>query len=1041
MRTSQRAIWLGLLALLAGLLPLVSTSPANAAIRDQALSGDASSMWQTNNEVDALEVLGSRVYAGGRFTRVRPPGTAAGTNETTRTYIAAFNTSTGALDTGFNVTLNGRVHDISASPDGTRLYIAGQFTTANGVTRNRIAAVNPATGALITTFNPNANGGVRSIDSSNTTVYASGDFTTIGGAAKTRMASLSATNGSANTGFTTTLDARGNSILISPDGSRVLVGGNFQNVNGNFIGGMASVSPTSGALQTWQANTDQPINTNCVGRVTDIVASGDTAFVTGEGDPPGCYEGTYSARISDGHMNWLSSCLGASQGLALLNGLLYKASHQHDCAFNTGDARGGYVGATSRDAFTWYRMVAQDTTSGGFTHWSPNTNGAMTTHVGPHVIATDGTQMFVGGDFTQVNGVNQATLTRFRPGSVSTPNAAPTPTVQANKVGGLTVQFPTVYDRDSGTLTYTIYRNGATTPVSTQTVESFPWSRPWLRFDDTNLTPGSTYSYRVRVSDGTHVTGLGGTGSAVVRSTAPPAYDALVNSLGASLHWKLGEAGPSFANSASGGSAGEQSGSVNTQQPGALAGDGAVTLGGDGYVTSSNQVSLSQSFTQSLWFKTTSVTGGSLMAVTDAKNGVGTISDRAVTMDNNGNIVFSVHQPPRAGSPDPLGPRLNNVRQQGPIFNDGRWHQMVASWNSTTGTTDGTATLYVDGIQLGQFVGTAGGLTQGFLRVGYTDLSEEQAVFGRNYYNRKWPETEHFSGSLDEVTVFPRALTATEVGNLFAAGVNGADSAPQPVAPHAGFTSSVNAKTVSFNATGAGGSTDSDGTITNYAWDFGDGTPVLSGTNASPSHTYTTAGSYDVTLTVRDNDNLTDDVTHSVSPTDAPPTPVTTDVVAKGSAWSWKFNTAALPADWRTVVPAGWAVNNAVLGFGGSPTTNIDCCAGNTTQRPLAAYFVKTFQVPDASKATNLRLETVADDGVVIYVNGTEVNRTNMHSGGVYAASAVSTANANAAPVVVNVAPGLLHNGTNTVAVETHLNYRATRNISFDMLASLTSNP
>lgn len=49
-------------------------------------------------------------------------------------------------------------------------------------------------------------------------------------------------------------------------------------------------------------------------------------------------------------------------------------------------------------------------------------------------------------------------------------------------------------------------------------------------------------------------------------------------------------------------------------------------------------------------------------------------------------------------------------------------------------------------------------------------------------------------------------------------------------------------------------STDSDGTITSYAWDFGDGT---SASIADPSHTYTDAGTYTATLTVTDDDGAT----------------------------------------------------------------------------------------------------------------------------------------------------------------------------------------
>ncbi|NOZ47086.1 MAG: PKD domain-containing protein [Chlorobi bacterium] len=50
------------------------------------------------------------------------------------------------------------------------------------------------------------------------------------------------------------------------------------------------------------------------------------------------------------------------------------------------------------------------------------------------------------------------------------------------------------------------------------------------------------------------------------------------------------------------------------------------------------------------------------------------------------------------------------------------------------------------------------------------------------------------------------------------------------------------------------GSTDSDGTISSYSWNFGDGGTSSS---ANPTHAYATAGSYTATLTVTDNGGLT----------------------------------------------------------------------------------------------------------------------------------------------------------------------------------------
>ncbi|WP_455219768.1 PKD domain-containing protein [Kaarinaea lacus] len=71
---------------------------------------------------------------------------------------------------------------------------------------------------------------------------------------------------------------------------------------------------------------------------------------------------------------------------------------------------------------------------------------------------------------------------------------------------------------------------------------------------------------------------------------------------------------------------------------------------------------------------------------------------------------------------------------------------------------------------------------------------------------------------------------------------------PQPPVADAGgpYNGTVDVA-VQFDGTG---STDTDGSIVSYAWDFGDGN---SGTGVGPVHIYTTAGTYDVTLTVTDD--------------------------------------------------------------------------------------------------------------------------------------------------------------------------------------------
>ncbi|UCH87956.1 MAG: PKD domain-containing protein [Thermoplasmata archaeon] len=74
-----------------------------------------------------------------------------------------------------------------------------------------------------------------------------------------------------------------------------------------------------------------------------------------------------------------------------------------------------------------------------------------------------------------------------------------------------------------------------------------------------------------------------------------------------------------------------------------------------------------------------------------------------------------------------------------------------------------------------------------------------------------------------------------------------------PVADAGADQTVVISETVTFDGSG---SSDPDGTIESYTWDFGDSTPAGSG--VSPTHAYSTAGIYTVTLSVEDDVGATD---------------------------------------------------------------------------------------------------------------------------------------------------------------------------------------
>jgi xanthomonalisin len=167
-------------------------------------------------------------------------------------------------------------------------------------------------------------------------------------------------------------------------------------------------------------------------------------------------------------------------------------------------------------------------------------------------------------------------------------------------------------------------------------------------------------------------------------------------------------------------------------------------------------------------------------------------------------------------------------------------------------------------------------------------------------------------------------LNAFAQANWVTGGGGGTTNVP-PVANFGVVTSGL-------TATFTDSSTDSDGTIASRAWAFGDGS---TSTTASPSHTYTAAGTYTVGLTVTDNSGATN--TKSQSVTVASSGGGTTGGLQNGVAVSGLAAAKGKQLTYTVVMPAG-AKNLKVaisggtgdadlyLKFGAAPTTSsYDC--------------------------------------------------------------------------------------------------------------------
>lgn len=144
-------------------------------------------------------------------------------------------------------------------------------------------------------------------------------------------------------------------------------------------------------------------------------------------------------------------------------------------------------------------------------------------------------------------------------------------------------------------------------------------------------------------------------------------------------------------------------------------------------------------FTLSLWFKTSTSEGGRLAGFGSHQEGPSLFYDRHVWMDNLGRLHFGVFPGPDSA----VAPGVRRILSTGNAYNDGLWHHVAARLSA-----EGQA-LFVDGVRVGFDPGTRrASHYAGFWRFGYDNLASWEFH----------PASQHFRGALDEVRVTRRAL-------------------------------------------------------------------------------------------------------------------------------------------------------------------------------------------------------------------------------------------------------------------------------------------
>ncbi|MFP6623666.1 MAG: metallophosphoesterase family protein [Myxococcota bacterium] len=160
-------------------------------------------------------------------------------------------------------------------------------------------------------------------------------------------------------------------------------------------------------------------------------------------------------------------------------------------------------------------------------------------------------------------------------------------------------------------------------------------------------------------------------------------------------------------------------------------------------------------------------------------------------------------------------------------------------------------------------------------------------------------------------------------------------------------------------------------------------------------------------------------------------------LVPLGATWLYLDDGSDQGTAWRAAgfADGSWSAGPAQLGYGdGGEATVVN--GGPAGNRQITTYFRIHFDVADPGSIGKLTLGIVRDDGAIVYLNGTEVYRTNMPAGSVDSDTRASSAIGGAAESALNSTPvvqSLLVSGENVLAVEIHQVAPTSSDISFDL--------
>ena len=160
-----------------------------------------------------------------------------------------------------------------------------------------------------------------------------------------------------------------------------------------------------------------------------------------------------------------------------------------------------------------------------------------------------------------------------------------------------------------------------------------------------------------------------------------------------------------------------------------------------------------------------------------------------------------------------------------------------------------------------------------------------------------------------------------------------------------------------------------------------------------------------------------------------------TVIVPSGSNWKYLDDGSDQGSNWYSTEfnDDSWSSGSAEFGYGDNDEATLVGFGSNADNKYPTTYFRKSFNVNDPAVYNDVRLEAIRDDGLVVYLNGSQVWSDNMPESfnyQTYASNGIGGSDETA--WISTVIRNSLVAGTNILAVEIHQSSVSSSDMSFD---------